>query len=100
MRDLVRAALKGERAVVIDADALTSFAEEPQTLCAAIRRRTKATVMTPHEGEFSRVFKALADESPSPLERARRAAQLLEAGAVHQRPGAAHREPATPPASY
>jgi hydroxyethylthiazole kinase-like uncharacterized protein yjeF len=80
MRDLVMAALKGERAVVIDADALTSFAEEPQTLCAAIRRRTKATVMTPHEGEFSRLFKALADESPSKLERARRAAEI--SGAV------------------
>src|SRR6266481_3725206 len=80
MRDLVMAALKGERAVVLDADALTSFAEEPQTLCNAIRRRTKATVMTPHEGEFSRLFKALADESPSKLERARRAAEI--SGAV------------------
>jgi hydroxyethylthiazole kinase-like uncharacterized protein yjeF len=80
MRDLVMAALKGERALVLDADALTSFAEEPQTLCAAIRRRAKATVMTPHEGEFSRLFKALADESPSKLERARRAAET--SGAV------------------
>ena len=80
MRDLVMVALKGERAVVLDADALTSFAEEPQTLCAAIRRRTKATVMTPHEGEFNRLFKALADESPSKLERARRAAET--SGAV------------------
>src|SRR5215468_8026132 len=80
MRDLVLAALKGERAVVLDADALTSFAEEPQTLCAAIRRRAKATVMTPHEGEFSRLFKVLADESLSKLERARRAAEI--SGAV------------------
>ena len=80
MRDLVLTALKGERAVVLDADALTSFAEEPQTLCAAIRRRAKATVMTPHEGEFSRLFKTLADEAPSKLERARRAAET--SGAV------------------
>ena len=79
-RDLVLTALKGERAAVLDADALTSFAEEPQTLCAAIRRRTKATVMTPHEGEFSRLFKALADEPLSKLERARRAAEI--SGAV------------------
>src|SRR5262249_27769712 len=75
MRDLVLAALKGERAVVLDADALTSFADEPQALCAVIRTRGKATLMTPHEGEFSRLFKALEDEAPSKLERARRAAQ-------------------------
>ena len=80
MRDLVLTALKGERAVVLDADALTSFAEEPQTLCAAIRGRAKVTVMTPHEGEFSRLFKTLADEAPSKLERARRAAET--SGAV------------------
>ena len=79
-RDLVMAALKGERAVVLDADALTSFAEDPQTLYAAIRRRAEATVVTPHEGEFSRLFKALADESLSKLERARRAAET--SGAV------------------
>ena len=79
-RDLVLTALKGERAAVLDADALTSFAEEPQTLCAAVRARAKATVMTPHEGEFSRLFKTLADEAPSKLERARRAAET--SGAV------------------
>jgi ADP-dependent NAD(P)H-hydrate dehydratase / NAD(P)H-hydrate epimerase len=80
MRELVLAALKGERAVVLDADALTSFADQPQALFAAVRTRGTATLMTPHEGEFSRLFKALGDESPSKLERARRAAQT--AGAV------------------
>ncbi len=79
MRDLVLAALKGERAVVLDADALTSFADELQALCAAIRTRGKATLMTPHEGEFSRLFKILGDEAPSKLERARWAAQTTGA---------------------
>lgn len=79
MRDLVLAALKGERAVVLDADALTSFADELQALCAAIRTRGKATLMTPHEGEFSRLFKTLGDEAPSKLERARWAAQTTGA---------------------
>ncbi|HET9815627.1 MAG TPA: NAD(P)H-hydrate dehydratase [Xanthobacteraceae bacterium] len=80
MRELVLTALAGERAVVLDADALTSFADEPQTLFAATRSRATATVMTPHEGEFSRLFSALNLEVRSKLEKARNAAQ--ETGAV------------------
>jgi len=80
MRELVLTALAGERAVVLDADALTSFADEPQTLFAATRSRATATVMTPHEGEFSRLFSALSLEARSKLEKARNAAQ--ETGAV------------------
>jgi hydroxyethylthiazole kinase-like uncharacterized protein yjeF len=80
MRELVLAALTGERAVVLDADALTSFADERQTLVAATKARSKATLMTPHEGEFTRLFKMLEAEAPSKLEKARKAAQ--ETGAV------------------
>src|SRR5207244_13302535 len=77
MRDLVLAALAGERAVVLDADALTSFADALPTLIAAIKSRSgAATVLTPHEGEFGRLFKAIdgVHEANSKLERARRAA--------------------------
>jgi ADP-dependent NAD(P)H-hydrate dehydratase / NAD(P)H-hydrate epimerase len=80
MRALVLAALAGERAVVLDADALTSFADEPQALAAVTRKRTGATVMTPHEGEFSRLFKGLGIDALSKLEKARHAAR--ETGAV------------------
>src|SRR5262249_44381098 len=76
----VLAALRGEGVVVLDADPLTSLPEPPQALSAAINTRRKVTLMTPHEGEFSRLFKALRDEVPSKLERARRAAQT--SGAV------------------
>jgi ADP-dependent NAD(P)H-hydrate dehydratase / NAD(P)H-hydrate epimerase len=75
MRDLVLVALAGERAVVLDADALTSFADEPHALALATKERTKATLMTPHEGEFDRLFKELRMNAPSKLEKARWAAQ-------------------------
>jgi hydroxyethylthiazole kinase-like uncharacterized protein yjeF len=80
MRALVLAALAGERAVVLDADALTSFAEQSQTLIAAIRARSTTTLLTPHEGEFGRVFKEINEKARSKLEKVRSAAQA--SGAV------------------
>ena len=80
MRDLVLVALAAERAVVLDADALVSFAEQPQMLLAAVRARAAATIMTPHEGEFRRLFNGMVDQSRSKLERSRQAAEL--SGAV------------------
>ena len=76
MRELVLAALDGERAVVLDADALTSFAGELELLRSAIQSRAKATILTPHEGEFSRLFNRIDDisKAPSKLEKARAAA--------------------------
>jgi ADP-dependent NAD(P)H-hydrate dehydratase / NAD(P)H-hydrate epimerase len=72
-RQTVLAALATGHAAVIDADAITSFADSPQTLFAAIRG---PTVLTPHDGEFARLFAAEGDR----LTRARRAAE--RAGAV------------------
>jgi hydroxyethylthiazole kinase-like uncharacterized protein yjeF len=83
MRDKVTTALAGERAVVLDADALTSFAEEPQALITAIRARPeRAVVLTPHEGEFRGLFKTLEDvpQVGSKLERTRAAA--AQTGAI------------------
>jgi ADP-dependent NAD(P)H-hydrate dehydratase / NAD(P)H-hydrate epimerase len=55
-RALVETSLDGERAVVLDADALTSFADEPEALFAAIASKTRPVALTPHQGEFSRLF--------------------------------------------
>jgi hydroxyethylthiazole kinase-like uncharacterized protein yjeF len=52
-REYVLAALATKRAVVLDADALTSFAEAPEQLFSAIKG---PCVMTPHAGEFMRLF--------------------------------------------
>jgi hydroxyethylthiazole kinase-like uncharacterized protein yjeF len=79
---LVLAALSGDRAVVLDADALTSFASDPRRLAQALLARAgKATILTPHEGEFSRLFWALDERTKvgSKLERARLAARLTGA---------------------
>jgi hydroxyethylthiazole kinase-like uncharacterized protein yjeF len=83
MRDMVLAALAGDRAVVLDADALTSFAEAPDPLFAAIKARGSApAVLTPHEGEFDRLFKERPQiiDNSSKYERARQAAEV--SGAV------------------
>ncbi|WP_018698237.1 bifunctional ADP-dependent NAD(P)H-hydrate dehydratase/NAD(P)H-hydrate epimerase [Amorphus coralli] len=84
----VEAILDGERAAVLDADALTSFEGEADALFRVIRARpNRPVVLTPHEGEFARLFSDLAvdaaDASPdtaSKVDRARQAAQ--RSGAV------------------
>jgi ADP-dependent NAD(P)H-hydrate dehydratase / NAD(P)H-hydrate epimerase len=80
--EMVLAALSGERAVVLDADAITSFVGHPERLAQALlQRRGQPTVLTPHEGEFARYFGALDEEtkSGSKLNRARRGAELTGA---------------------
>ena len=77
--ELVLTSLGGERAVVLDADAITSFSGDPPRLAEALRARSgRATILTPHEGEFSRYFGSLDSRTKvgSKLERARLAAQI------------------------
>jgi ADP-dependent NAD(P)H-hydrate dehydratase / NAD(P)H-hydrate epimerase len=82
-RDFVHTALSAKRGLVLDADALTSFADAPDRLFEAIKASDNhQVVLTPHEGEFPRLFSALSNTHPnrSKLERVRDAAQ--RSGAV------------------
>ena len=72
-RQAVLTALSSQCAVVLDADALTVFAQEPQTLFQAIK---SPCVLTPHQGEFARIFSCTGDK----LQRA--CAAAAESGAV------------------
>jgi NAD(P)H-hydrate epimerase len=72
-RDHALAMLGTGRPVLLDADAITVFAQRQADLFDAIRG---PCVLTPHEGEFARLFDASGDK----LARARRAAR--ESGAV------------------
>src|SRR3546814_7030654 len=66
-------ALASKRAVVLDADAISVFGSDPQSMFDAIQG---PCVLTPHEGEFNRIFST----SGNKLERARHAA--AQSGAV------------------
>jgi ADP-dependent NAD(P)H-hydrate dehydratase / NAD(P)H-hydrate epimerase len=60
MREQVAAVLAATAAVVLDADALSSFADEPAGLASLIAKRSgTATILTPHAGEFARLFNGI-----------------------------------------
>lgn len=65
-RELVPVALASGRAVLLDADALTAFADKPEALFAQLNPQA---VLTPHDGEFARLFPDLARQLTAPAER-------------------------------
>jgi NAD(P)H-hydrate epimerase len=82
-RELVNVALKSgaagasaragatDRGILLDADAITSFQDDPEAL---FNRLHDACVLTPHDGEFERLFPGLLDESASKVDAVREAA--------------------------
>ncbi|WP_147079272.1 NAD(P)H-hydrate dehydratase [Methylobacterium haplocladii] len=78
-RDLVAVAASAGRKLVLDADALTSFKGQAPLLADHIAQGDSQAVLTPHEGEFARLFANTdaTDEGLNKLERTRRAAAIL-----------------------
>jgi NAD(P)H-hydrate epimerase len=81
-REMVMAALAAgapdhRPALVLDADAISSFQDDPEALFVRLHGRC---VLTPHAGEFTRLFPDLLEDAASKVEAARAAA--LRSGAV------------------
>lgn len=71
-REAVASAARTDTALILDADALTSFEDAPEALFAVLR---PGDVLTPHPGEFRRLFPDIAArEDINRIEAAARAA--------------------------
>lgn len=83
----VETVLKSGAATVLDADALSAFADDPEALFTLVRARPeRAVVMTPHEGEFARIFKGMNPSLQAKHERALAAARLSGATVILKGP--------------
>lgn len=65
--------------LVLDADVFSAFAETPEILFEHLKSTTISAVLTPHEGEFKRLFDKCIDANLAKHEQARLAAKLTGA---------------------
>lgn len=75
-KELVYDALAAQKSCVLDAGALTNFANDPVDLFNTLHDQC---VITPHEGEFQKLFGAHIDENADKVARAKQAAKITEA---------------------
>lgn len=82
-RDYASAIVRNSRALVLDADGLSAFAGRLDELAGLGRQASM--VITPHEGEFRRLFGDLAnDGNLSKIDRAQNAASMINGVVVHK----------------
>ena len=82
VEDMVLAAIGSGLNVVVDADGLNAFKENPEKLFKAIKASPASVVLTPHGGEFARLFPQLIDNSLEKAEITLKAAKLSGATVV------------------
>ncbi|HRF10377.1 MAG TPA: NAD(P)H-hydrate dehydratase [Xanthobacteraceae bacterium] len=81
-RSAVAAAAKAKRALVLDADAISSFAGESEKLAKQLKMNRISPLLTPHDGEFAKLFagpKSKIVRIESKIEKACAAAKALGA---------------------
>lgn len=80
-RSAVEAAAKAKRALVLDADAISSFAGESGSLSKLLKMNRIRALLTPHDGEFAKLFAKAPGilRIESKVEKVRAAAKALGA---------------------
>lgn len=82
--ELVDLALRSGKSLILDADALTLLSTHEKHLSGRLKNLPSPPILTPHEGEFLRLFPAI--DHPGKVERARAAAHLSHAVIVYKGP--------------
>ena len=88
-RNGVAACLESHAAVVLDADALTSFADRPEALWQLTKARRAPVLLTPHEGEFARILPDLGAIDSGDAGEGTRTSKVERARAAAERAGCA-----------
>jgi NAD(P)H-hydrate epimerase len=71
------------RRLVLDADGISAFRDEPDALFRLFSGGEPRLVLTPHDGEFARLFPDLAEDAGlSKIERAQKAAARSHAAVI------------------
>ncbi|MCF1435160.1 bifunctional ADP-dependent NAD(P)H-hydrate dehydratase/NAD(P)H-hydrate epimerase [Agrobacterium vitis] len=74
-----------KRRLVLDADGISSFRDQPDELFDAFSGNETRLVLTPHEGEFARLFADIAgDKTLGKVEKAQAAARKANAAVVYK----------------
>ncbi|MCR9139518.1 MAG: NAD(P)H-hydrate dehydratase [Alphaproteobacteria bacterium] len=86
-REFVHSLARCGNPLVLDADGLTAFSDQPQSLGEWFAGKPVRLLLTPHHGEFARLFPDLvADASLSKVDRARAAARQSNAVVLYKGP--------------